>query len=90
MFVVGQECDYTQFWMESVICAGTETRVSECGHSEWGINNCNPAFECVSLFCVGGGPEPERGHVLQNPVTAVISITYKRTTRSLCDDGFTP
>jgi hypothetical protein len=58
----------------------------------YGSHNCNPATECVQLYCRGGGAEPSRPEVeavlVHNPETGILSITYREETRAICDDGF--
>jgi hypothetical protein len=77
-----------------VACSGIESSLGECNHNEWGNHDCNPSFECVKIYCAGGGPEPELievepdGRITQNPVTGVLSVIYDNVPKAMCDDGF--
>ncbi|XP_033096444.1 scavenger receptor cysteine-rich type 1 protein M130-like [Anneissia japonica] len=52
--------DYIQpgvgnIWLDDVICAsGTEQRLSDCFHRDWGLNNCNHGKD-VAIRCSGPG-----------------------------------
>jgi deleted-in-malignant-brain-tumors protein 1 len=37
-------------WLDDVRCDGTETRIEECAHMGWGLNNCHHA-EDASVKC---------------------------------------
>ncbi len=51
----GHRCTYDEFWLDDVICAGTETKLAECAHEPWGESDCNPDNNCLKLYCVGEG-----------------------------------
>ena len=39
-----------QIWLDDVTCLGTETRLSHCRVSDWGIHNC-AHYEDVGVRC---------------------------------------
>ncbi|XP_071953930.1 scavenger receptor cysteine-rich domain-containing protein DMBT1-like isoform X2 [Antedon mediterranea] len=42
-------------WLDDVICpSGTEQRLTECFHRDWGLNNCNHGKD-VAIRCSGPG-----------------------------------
>jgi hypothetical protein len=43
----------------------------------------------VQVFCVGGGPKPPVGKLIQNATTGILSISYEGETRALCAQKFT-
>jgi hypothetical protein len=38
------------FWLDDVVCSGTESSLADCAHGDWGYDNCS-ASECISLVC---------------------------------------
>jgi deleted-in-malignant-brain-tumors protein 1 len=40
-----------QIWLDDVICEGNELSVGTCGHSAWGVSNCDHTQD-VSVRCV--------------------------------------
>ena len=42
--------------MDSVMCAGNESSLLDCGHSGWGINKCSHD-EDAGVICSTGGKE---------------------------------
>jgi len=51
-FYDGQACSHgTNFWLDEVTCIGTELRLVDCSHDDWGVSDCN-ASECVKVACI--------------------------------------
>jgi len=55
---VGREVDIDNFgvkegqiWIDDIQCNGTESNISECSHSEWGVHNCGHK-EDVAVSCM--------------------------------------
>eukprot|EP00299_Pterocystis_sp_00344_P019256 c9573_g1_i2.p1 GENE.c9573_g1_i2~~c9573_g1_i2.p1 ORF type:complete len:881 (+),score=197.66 c9573_g1_i2:34-2676(+) len=40
------------FWLDNVVCTGSESSIDECSHNAWGDNNCN-SHESVGVYCSG-------------------------------------
>lgn len=38
------------FWLDDLMCDGTELRLADCRHPGWGIENCS-SYECVQVVC---------------------------------------
>ncbi|MBN8614813.1 MAG: scavenger receptor cysteine-rich domain-containing protein [Deltaproteobacteria bacterium] len=38
------------FWLDDVVCTGSESSLADCSHGDWGYDNCS-ASECISLVC---------------------------------------
>ena len=51
LFKTNLPCQYSDFWLDNVMCTGTETEIRNCPHTGYGNHDCNPAFECVAVFC---------------------------------------
>jgi hypothetical protein len=50
-----QNCKpWTTFWIDDLVCNGTERTLDQCKHNPWGQNNCKATRECVVLKCVAG------------------------------------
>ena len=41
------------FWMDDVKCTGSESKISQCKHLGWGIENCGSS-EALRVVCPGG------------------------------------
>jgi len=39
-----------QIWLDDVLCSGSESSVSECRHSGWGVHNCSHTQD-VAISC---------------------------------------
>lgn len=46
-FKLGQRCEFAEFWLDNVECAGTEQNIDDCPHGEYGEHNCNAQTECI-------------------------------------------
>ena len=51
LFKTNLPCQYSDFWLDNVMCTGTETEIRNCPHTGYGNHDCNLAFECVAVFC---------------------------------------
>ena len=40
------------FWLDDIMCDGTETALSMCPHSMWGEHDCSPS-DAAGLICSG-------------------------------------
>lgn len=53
-------------WLDDVRCSGTETRIADCRHRDWGSHNCghdeDVSVSCPSVRLVGG-PSPREGRL---------------------------
>ena len=43
---------YDKVWLDEVNCTGNESRLAECMHRGWGVENCNH-YEDAGVFCSG-------------------------------------
>lgn len=59
-----------------------------CTHTPYGTHNCNPATECVRLYCSEGGPRPEVPLTLTHHSSGILNAVYNGETRAICDDAF--
>jgi hypothetical protein len=41
-----------RIWLDNVNCIGNETSITQCGHRQWGVNNCGHN-EDASVTCSG-------------------------------------
>ena len=41
-----------QIWLDDLGCGGSESSISTCGHSGWGVHNCAHS-EDVGVICIG-------------------------------------
>ena len=55
-FSTGNPCEYDDFWLDDLNCSGDEEYLADCIHLAYGSPNCNPARECVEVFCQADGP----------------------------------
>ena len=40
-------------WLDNVDCDGDESRLTECDHNPWGVENCGHS-EDIAVTCIGG------------------------------------
>ncbi len=74
------------FHLDNVSCAGTEARLADCSHNDWGDHDCS-ASEASGAWCevwqegdirMVGGPGLNEGRV---------EILHNNVWGSICDDG---
>jgi hypothetical protein len=87
-FYTGVKADYQSFWLSDVSCIGTEDKLGECNHAEWGVANANWQSNGIAVFCVAGGPKPVEAKVIQAD-NGDILIKHKNEIKSLCGNAFT-
>lgn len=87
-FLIGKRCGKHDFWLDEVVCEGTEMKLLDCMHDEVGIHNCDWQRECVHVFCHGAGPQAP-GYVLGQSETGILTIDYNEDHKELCDANFT-
>ena len=39
-FIVDQRCEHSDFWLDDIDCSGSEEKIADCSHLEWGSHNC--------------------------------------------------
>ncbi|MBX7192778.1 MAG: scavenger receptor cysteine-rich domain-containing protein [Sandaracinaceae bacterium] len=92
------------FWLDDVVCQGSELRLDDCAHEGWGDHNCSSG-ETQAVSCIGAATEP----VFEGPSDAVaagpsgmplppeqnvtgtpltILLMHDGVLRPVCDDGF--
>jgi hypothetical protein len=49
----GQACVQQEFGLDQINCKNVGRSLAECSHAPLGEAICNPANECVRLFCSG-------------------------------------
>jgi hypothetical protein len=88
-----QQCESSDFWLDYVICTGSESDLDDCPHEPYGDNNCDPTTDCIQLYCQAGGPQPPvvvpDAVIIHSATDALLYVTYDDEERGLCDDGFT-
>ena len=40
-------------WLDEVACTGSESRISDCSHDGWGVEDCIDEFEAAGVECGG-------------------------------------
>jgi deleted-in-malignant-brain-tumors protein 1 len=72
-----------QIWLTNVRCRGTESRLTDCAHSAFGLHNCNhyedAGVRCTS--CTQGAVRLEGG----NSTSGRVEICHNNIWGTVCD-----
>ncbi len=74
-----------QFWLDDVACTGSETKLAECEHAGWGVNNCTHA-ERAGVVCKANANVAATGQPAISG-TAVTGEDLTASTDGISDDN---
>ncbi|XP_061211070.1 deleted in malignant brain tumors 1 protein-like [Neopsephotus bourkii] len=74
-------------WLDNVGCAGTESALSQCDHSTWGLHNCNHN-EDAGVVCSGPNPLQLRVQEGPGPCGGRLEVLYNGTWLGVCGTGW--
>ncbi|XP_064596276.1 deleted in malignant brain tumors 1 protein-like isoform X1 [Liolophura sinensis] len=76
-------------WLDDVVCAGNETRISQCSHLPWGENNCGH-HEDLGLLCSNDTTERIRlvgGQKTATSLSGRLEVFYFGVWGTVCDNN---
>ena len=76
------------FWLDDLACTGGESRLGDCSHNGWGVENCSSS-ESVSLTC-STATTGDDGSLRQLDFGGrrVLQMYHSGEWRGVCDDSF--
>ncbi|XP_014681507.1 PREDICTED: deleted in malignant brain tumors 1 protein-like [Priapulus caudatus] len=79
------------YWLDEVRCAGNELRIEDCGHTNWGHDNCSPG-EAAGVVCVNtvtpGGDYTVRLVNANSTSEGNVEVIRYGEWRYVCDDDW--